>query len=238
MEACLTTTEVAKRLDVSVATLHLWKKSGRLVPTQLSNRNFNLYTERQVDEFRVQLESERKLSAGAGDGLPATQAAEFLGVSVRRLRSLDRSGQLEPTARSASNRRKYSKDQLAKFKERMSTDGIAPTAAQNLMSRVEAAQYLGVDVSTMRHWETDKKFTPVLRNGTTRLYRRGDVEELHRTRELKRTTEQRITLRARDLEPHVIDRLREPGADAAAILRHFIAIGSAAELAGLNEKKK
>lgn len=171
----LTTTQVAKALGVSVATLHNWKKTGKLVPTGECKRGYNAYTSLQLSEFQVAqaglLGFEKPSAAVVG----AATAAKLLGIAVTRLRSLDRAGRFVPAGRSASNRRMYTKLQVESLREYLEAGGMPPRIAKLTVTRHEAAQFLGVGVRTLQRWEQEKKLVPLARWDSHSLYTKGQI---------------------------------------------------------------
>ncbi len=59
----LGTGAAARRLQVSVMSLHRWNTEGRLVPVFVDSENRRLYTEEQIAEFAAKRMAE-KLAAG------------------------------------------------------------------------------------------------------------------------------------------------------------------------------
>lgn len=173
----LTTTEVARLLRVSVATLHNWKRSGKLVPASTCGRGYSVYTRGQVMLFQgvqAQLQSAQIMEE---ESMDAAAAAKALGIPVTRLRSLDRTGRFVPAARSASNRRLYTEQQVQEIRGYLAAGSMPPGIAARTITRHAAAELLGVCVRTLQLWEREKKLIPLARWETQSLYTTAQVLE-------------------------------------------------------------
>ena len=66
--------------------------------------------------------------------LTAAQVAKFLGVTVKTVQRWDREGRLTPAGRTATNRRCYTEEQIARFRHETAVSGPRRTAAYGRVS--------------------------------------------------------------------------------------------------------
>lgn len=103
-DTLLSPLEVAKLLQVSIATVHLYRRQGRIAPAYTTPTGYHLYRQEDIDALAptAELRSDK-------------DAALYLGIPLKRLRAMAIAGKV-PHSSTPSGRRRYRQADLDALK--------------------------------------------------------------------------------------------------------------------------
>lgn len=117
--------EAARMLGVSPSTLGSWQDKGILIPAQVFPSGHRRYTVSQIQEFIQTQENTNALGENDENEeyLTSRETAEYLGVSLSLINSLEEKGQLVPRRKlPTNNKRLYAVSDIEAFLKRISNN--------------------------------------------------------------------------------------------------------------------
>lgn len=117
--------EAARMLGVSPSTLGSWQDKGILIPAQVFPSGHRRYTVSQIQEFIQTQENTNALGENDENEeyLTSRETAEYLGVSLSLINSLEEKGQLVPRRKlPTNNKRLYAVSDIEAFLQRISNN--------------------------------------------------------------------------------------------------------------------